>query len=413
MYFPPEPGGASTAAWNRATILYKIGFSVFILCGFPSYPTGKVSDSKYSGKLFVVETIENFTLIRCRLLPLQSSGYLRRFFLLMNFVLLSLLYMPRITRITGRIDVVYSIAPIIFSSFLGYIYSILTKSFFIYEVSDLWPEELIVFNTRLYFIIFLIGKVVAKLSYVFPDMIVTISELASEHVSKTYNPRAPIYVLPIGVDLSKFPTKSKESARKELVKHNILPDDFQNRFIILYSGLISKATRVENLAYVADKLHEDNKEILFLIVGEGEEKQKLVELKSTLKLDNLQLLPFQPRIFMSSIISAADVCVVSLPSAPIFDVDVPTKFYEYLACYKPQIGICSGDLAKIINSNKIGSTVIDGDINRLKETIITFKNSPSLMHSMQENSRTTLQEYTLDNLASKFNNDLKREIMRE
>src|SRR5438093_12637421 len=72
IYFPPEPGGGSTAAWNRAVILHKIGFYVFVLCGFPSYPSGKVSDSKYRRKLFYVEEQENFTLIRLRLLPLKT-----------------------------------------------------------------------------------------------------------------------------------------------------------------------------------------------------------------------------------------------------------------------------------------------------------------------------------------------------
>ena len=58
IYFPPEPGGGSTAAWNRAMILRKIGFSVFVLCGFPSYPSGKVLDPKYRRKFFYIEQLE-------------------------------------------------------------------------------------------------------------------------------------------------------------------------------------------------------------------------------------------------------------------------------------------------------------------------------------------------------------------
>ena len=142
MYFPPEPGGGATAAWNRALILHKIGYSVFVICGFPSYPTGKVIDPMYKRKLFYVEKSENFTLIRLRLLPLESNGYLRRFVLFTNFILLSLFWLPKILTIVRRIKLVYAIAPILFSSFLGYIYSKVTGSFFIYEASDLWPEEL-------------------------------------------------------------------------------------------------------------------------------------------------------------------------------------------------------------------------------------------------------------------------------
>jgi len=91
MYFPPEPGGGAMTAFNRASILHKIGYSVFVLCGFPSYPAGKVSEEKYKGKFFYVEKIDKFTLIRLRLLPLASKGYLRRFILFINFNLLTLL----------------------------------------------------------------------------------------------------------------------------------------------------------------------------------------------------------------------------------------------------------------------------------------------------------------------------------
>jgi colanic acid biosynthesis glycosyl transferase WcaI len=412
IYFPPEPGGGSTAAWNRGSILYKIGYNIFVVCGFPSYPSGKVLDPRYKGKFFCIETMDNFTLLRLRLIPLETEGYLRRLLLFMNFIFSCLIFMPKILRITGKVDLVYSIAPIIFSSYIGAFYAKLTRSFFVYEVSDLWPEELVVFGARFSFIIFSVGRFVAKLSYIFPDVVVTISNLAAEHVTRVYKPNASVCVLPIGVDVNKFQGRAKDEARKELIKNKIIPDILQNKFIILYSGLISNATRVENLVYAASKLIDD-KDLAFLIIGDGETKQRLQEIKSDRDIKNLYLLPFQPRTFMPSIISSADVCVVSLPSEPIFDVDVPTKFYEYLACYKPQIGICAGELAKIINSNHIGFTVNDGDIDKIVDSIKMLKNSPSLIESMEKNSHTTLLAFSLDNLASNFAEVLKKAIITE
>src|SRR5919112_64198 len=108
MYFPPEPGGGSTLAWNRAMILHKIGYSVFVICGFPTYPSGKVSDPKYKGKFFYVEAMKPFVLIRLRLLSIKHVGYVRRLVLFLNFVFLSIYYMPKILRIAGKIGIVYS-----------------------------------------------------------------------------------------------------------------------------------------------------------------------------------------------------------------------------------------------------------------------------------------------------------------
>jgi glycosyltransferase involved in cell wall biosynthesis len=412
MYFPPEPGGGATTAFNRASILQKIGYKVFVVCGFPSYPSGKVTDEKYKGKLFYVEKMEDFTLIRLRLLPLESKGYLRRFILFTNFIFLSMVWMPRILGVTTRITLVYALAPILFSSFIGYVYSKVTKSFFIYEASDLWPEELVVFKTNLSFIIFSFGKKLAKVSYSLSDMVVVTSKLAMLYVTNTYNPRPFIYDLPIGVEPSKYQIKSKEYARKKLMEKSIFPNDLNHKFIILYAGIISKVTRVENLIYAANSLKGKENNIVFLIIGDGDEKQRVEEIKQSRNLDNLFLLPFQDIALVPYLISAADVCVVSLPSEPIYEVTVSTKFFDYLACHKPQIGICGGELADIINNNKIGFTVKDGEIDKLVEIIESLKNSPSLMDSMQKNTHALLQEYSLDHLASKFDNVLKKVIIQ-
>ena len=410
MYFPPEPGGGATAAWNRALILHKIGYSVFVISGFPSYPTGKVIDPMYKRKLFYVEKSENFTLIRLRLLPLESNGYLRRFALFTNFILLSLFWLPKILTVVSRIKLVYAIAPILFSSFLGYIYSKVTGSFFIYEASDLWPEELVAFKTKLSPVIFFIGKFLAKISYSLPDMIVVTTKLASQFVTNNYKPNVLVYDLPIGVEPSKYQIKSKEHARKVLIEKKIIPPDLVSGFIVLYAGIISKVTRVENVVYAANKLNGKGNNISFLVVGEGEEKMRLEEIKRRNSIKNLLLLPFQATNLVPYLISAADVCLISLPPEPIYEVTVSTKFFDYLACHKPQIAICAGELADIINSNNLGFTVRDGEIDKLVDMILCLQNTPSLRETMEQNSYKILHQFSLDNLAIEFNSVLKKEL---
>jgi glycosyltransferase involved in cell wall biosynthesis len=409
IYFPPEPGGGSGAAWNRAYILHKSGFSVFVITGFPTYPTGKVSDPKYKRKFFYVEKIEPFTLVRLRLMPLEYEGYLKRLVIFLNFIFLCVVYMPRILRITGKIDIVYSMAPQIFSSFGGYVYSKFTGAFFVYEASDLWPDMLIVFRTKLMPIIMIVGRIIARICYMTPDLIIAIGDLGAEHIYRTYRPHSPVYPLPIGVDPSRFQPFPKHNSRQELVKKGILPSELEEKFIILYMGVISNATQLESLAYAAEKLKKLDKEeeIAILIIGEGDAKEKLQQLKVQFNLDNFYLLPFQDRDIVPKIISCADACVVSLPSAKIFEVNVPTKFYEYIACGKPLIGICGGEPEKIINSYNIGRTVRPTDIDGLVEIISDFKNSPSLLQTIEQNSHIALERFSLDKIASDFVNILK------
>jgi glycosyltransferase involved in cell wall biosynthesis len=411
IYFTPEPGGGARTAWNRALILHKIGYTVFVICGFPSYPTGRVIETTYRGKFFYVEKMNNFTLIRLRLLPLESRGYLRRLILYMNFIFLSFIWMPKILTISLKPELVYALAPNMFSCIIGFVYAKVTKSFFIYEVSAFWPEELVALRIRLYSIISLFGKPFAKLSYVLPDMLVVISNSAAKYVANNYHPKVLIYVMPIGVDPDRYPSRTKESSRKELIQKNILPAVLENKFIVLYAGVITKVTKVINLIYAADKLKNNQNNIAFLIIGEGEEKESIEQFKSDNMINNLYLLPFQDAKWVPYIISAADVCVVPLSPESIYETTLPTKFFDYLACNKPQIGICGGELEELINTNKIGLTVKDGEIDRLVNVVLSLSNSPSLIDSMILNSGQLLSNFTLSRLSFNFDKALRKEIL--
>jgi len=411
IYFTPEPGGGARTAWNRALILHKIGYTVFVICGFPSYPTGRVIETTYRGKFFYVEKMNNFTLIRLRLLPLESRGYLRRLILYMNFIFLSFIWMPKILTISLKPELVYALAPNMFSCIIGFVYAKVTKSFFIYEVSAFWPEELVALRIRLYSIISLFGKPFAKLSYVLPDMLVVISNSAAKYVADNYHPKVLIYAMPIGVDPDRYPSRTKESSRKELIQKNILPAVLENKFIVLYAGVITKVTKVINLIYAADKLKNNQNNIAFLIIGEGEEKENIEQFKSDNMINNLYLLPFQDAKWVPYIISAADVCVVPLSPESIYETTLPTKFFDYLACNKPQIGICGGELEELINTNKIGLTVKDGEIDRLVNVVLSLSNSPSLIDSMILNSGQLLSNFTLSRLSFNFDKALRKEIL--
>jgi len=412
IYFTPEPGGGARTALNRALILDKMGYMVFVICGFPSYPTGRVVQTKYRRKFIYVEKMDNFTLIRLRLLPLESRGYLRRFILYVNFIFLSLFWMPKILRISLKPKLVYALAPNMFSCIIGFFYAKATKSFFIYEVSAFWPEELVALRIRLYSILSLFGKPFAKLAYILPDMLIVISNLAREYVNNNYHPKVQIYALPIGVDPNRFPTRTKDSSRRELINRRLLPEVIEKKFIVLYAGVITKVTKVENLINAAYVLKNKDKDIVFLVVGEGEEKERLEKFRIDNKINNFYLLPFQEGSLVPYIISAADVCVVALSSQEIYQTTVPTKFFDYLACHKPLVGICGGELEEVINSNHIGITVRDGEIDRLVDSILILKNSPLLIQDMEKNTHAVLELFSLDTLALRLSDVLKKEIPR-
>ena len=403
IYFPPESGGGATGAWNRAMTLHKMGFHVFVLSGFPAYPLGKVTDQRYRRHFFKVEKDQPFTVIRIRLLPLAHEGYFKRFILFNNFVLLSLICLPRILRLTGTLCVVYARSPVLFSSLPGFIYSKITGALYIYEVPDLWPEELVAFPSNFSNLVLKIGVILASWSYSLPDVIITIGNLAADYIRTKYNPKAPVYGVPVGVDTDKFYPLSKSESRKTLIDEGVFPRELESKFIILYSGIISGAQHIEMLAFVSEKLLEIRKDnVAIVIIGEGPSKQNLQTMKAEKNLLNFYLLSLQPRSRMSAIISACDCCVVVLSSESIFQIALPTKFYEYLACRKPIIGICSGELANVIRQWGIGFVVKQEDVGNFLQIIDKLDSSSSDLETIQHNLDRAAQAFSLEEMCQRF-----------
>lgn len=409
LFFPPERGGGSTGAWNRALVLKKMGYSVRVISGLPVFFNNEASQSYGKSKNVIFkERLDSFDVIRLKTLPLKYEGIVKRLIIFLNFSLLCLLLLPLILQNTGRIDLVYARSPVIFSSFVGFMYSLSNRSFFIYEAPDLWPEELITVRSSLVPLIMRFGRIFAKISYRMPDMLVTIGERAAKYISQQYMSGKNVYGIPVGVDISKYSFQGKQTSRRELTENGILPITLLSKFIILYSGLISSAQNIENLALAAQEL-ADESEVSIVVIGEGPEKLKMIEMKRHLNLENLYLFPSQPREVISKIISAADVCSVLLSPDPIFDIAVPTKFYEYLACRKPILGVCRGELADIITKNKIGLVADPLDLRTIVAAIRRFKNMPNVVQEMETNCISAINKFTIDTISSDFKNIIKHQ----
>ena len=54
----------------------------------------------------------------------------------------------------------------------------------------------------------------------------------------------------------------------------------------------------------------------------------------------------------------------------------------------------------------------DGEIDKLVDTILTLKNSPSLIQAMEKNTHAVLELFSLDALAFGLSDVLKKEISR-
>ena len=152
---------------------------------------------------------------------------------------------------------------------------------------------------------------------------------------------------------------------------------------------------LETLIAAAEELQTALPNCLFLLIGEGAEKQRIMELAAARGLTNVKFLGEQPRQRIPALVSAADVCLVMLKKTELFKTVIPTKLLEYMACERPVIVAVDGQTRKIVEDARAGVFVPPEDSHALAQTICGLALSPDQRRHMGFNGR----QYILANLS--------------
>ncbi len=102
-----------------------------------------------------------------------------------------------------------------------------------------------------------------------------------------------------------------------------------NDTIILYSGAIGEKQGLESILYSA-VYFKKRTNVKFVVCGSGPYKEKLVQLKSSLGLDNVIFYPLQSSVTLNSFLNIADVHLI-LQKDNTSDMVMPSKLTTILA----------------------------------------------------------------------------------
>ncbi len=129
-----------------------------------------------------------------------------------------------------------------------------------------------------------------------------------------------------GVDIDHFRLGDGTGLRKRL--------GLEGKFIVFYHGSINENRGVVELALAAEHL-TDLDELRIIIVGGGNQWEKLKTVVDEKNLKQVLLQPGVPYKDIPGWISMADLCAVPLPDHAWWRVSSPLKLMEYLAMGKP------------------------------------------------------------------------------
>ena len=214
-------------------------------------------------------------------------------------------------------------------------------------------------------------------------------------------PREKLYYLPNGVDLARFSPPPGE-AEFEALKASL---GLAGKKAISYIGSMSLVNHAVDLLVEAfDLIHQEDPDARLLMVGSGEDYQRLREEVTARSLDSAVIFTGRiPPAQVSLYYRASQVTV-----DPVYNNDAargrsPLKMFEAWACGVPFVTSAVGDRAELAGHPPAALLVNAGDARGLAEGIRSLLGNPLQQKGLRERGEQSLPNYLWRSLAKQVN----------
>ena len=390
-YFWPEISAPSARLKEMAEAWVAAGHEVTAVTNFPNHPSGEIQ-AGYRGKHFLEERVDGIRILRCRTYATPNTGILKK-------TLGHLVFAWNVTRQAARhlagTDVILVSSPTLFSAVGALRLGRRLGCPYVLEVRDLWPAifvELGVLKNplliraleRLELFLYHRSRSVVAVTQAFAD------DIASRGIDKD-----KIAVIRNGVDLARFEPGEKSAA---------VAREFgvEGRFVVLYIGAHGISHGLGAVLEAARRL-EQEPDVHFLFVGEGAEKEALVQRAREMNLANVSFHPAQPRDRVADLYRLADVCLVPLRNIPLFRTFIPSKMFEIMGSGRPIVAAVEGEAAEILAESRAARIAPPEDAAAIAAAILELKKDPALRDELARNGREfAMKHYDRRELARRY-----------
>lgn len=251
-----------------------------------------------------------------------------------------------------------------------------------------------------------LAKALEKWVYRIADRIVVISQGFYRNLLAKGVPPEKMVIIPNWVDTEFISPRPKDSSLSRKL-------GLCDKFVVMYTGTISISSQAAmEIVLEAARLLDSQKDILFVIVGEGLKKPALATRAKELGLSNIKFLPFQPYSELPELLGASDILLVPLDQEKAA-LSLPSKLYNCMAASRPVIGLASpdSDVAQLISSTGCGVVVDPGDVISIVERVLWIKKESQSARKMAEQGRAYVEENFSRQLVLEKYNSLLGELI--
>jgi glycosyltransferase involved in cell wall biosynthesis len=379
QYFPPEVGAQQARMYELAKRLHDGGDVVTVLTAFPNYPTGVIPEG-YRGRFAMEEGLGGVRVLRRWVFATPNAGFFRRIVNQLSFALSCL----TAARKLGPVEVIFVQSPPLPIAIAALTLSRLKRAPFVFNVSDVWPQSAIELGMLRNPLAIWLAKRMESLIYRCACRITVPTPGMVERLVAQGVPREKVVLLTNGVDTHEYEPAPPDPGRAQELGLN-------GHKMFLYAGTHGLSQGLDVILEAAKRTHDDD--IVYVLAGEGADKEHLVEKARNEGIDNVHFLPNQPKEAMPGLLSLAYAAIIPLRPLDLFLDAVPSKMYESMAVGRPVVASLRGEAARIVSAAECGIVTDPGDPEALERAVEDLAHDPPLAQAMGRHGRDYVVEH--------------------
>jgi putative colanic acid biosynthesis glycosyltransferase WcaI len=379
----PEHTSVSPFTTGLSEHLAAQGHSVKVITAFPYYPDWRTWDG-YRGRITQKEYLNGVHIRRVlHFIPWKPSRLIER--LLHDFSFAVAAFVGGLGE--GKCDVIYCSSPPPAVSLAAYALSRLKRIPYTIKLTDLAseaalatgilrPGPLVGLARKLEDFLYRNAEAVFCLCGAFID------SLRARGIAATQLHRIPDWG-----DTENIQPRPGDSSFR--AAHNISP----GQFLLLHTGNMGKKQDLVNLVRAAELTRHDE-QLVWVIVGEGEDRELVESEIQARELWNVRLLPLQPREALCRMYADADALLLN-QKASVKDAVIPSKLLTYMSSGRPVIASVDtgSEAACEIRRAKCGLIVAPEDPAALVEGVASLRTDFVLRAWLGANGRAHAEAY--------------------
>ncbi|MCG3672271.1 glycosyltransferase family 4 protein [Aliarcobacter butzleri] len=367
----------------------KKGYETTIISASYSHFLKKIPEM--NGETFKDEKVDGVNFIWIKVIKYTKSFDKKRALKWLEFTS-KLFFINK--KLKSRPDVIICSTTELFAILPAYYLSKKYKAKLVFEVRDIWPLTLVKignFSEKNIFIRMM--SWLERFSLRKSDIIVSNLSNYTKHIKSLGIDRSAVWVSN-GIDLDEM--KNIEELPFDL--NELIP---KNKFIVGYTGKLGVSNAILYLLESA-KILKENKDIFFVIVGDGQEKENLKNFSKN--LNNIIFIDSIKKKQIQSMLSLFNICYIGWKKENIYNYGVSAnKIFDYMYSGKPILQSIDID-SDIVQKSNCGLCVESENSYAISEGIIKlFNMSEEERKQLGNNGKEyVLNNFTYDKLSDKF-----------